>query len=56
MENNYHKEITIVIILYKEEANLLLSCLENINQYKIIFWKFGNIEFGLVWAWDPFLP
>ena len=36
MENNHHKEITIVIILYKEEINLLLSCLENIKNFKII--------------------
>ena len=29
-------EITIIIILYEEEANLLLKCLENIKNFKII--------------------
>ena len=29
-------EITIIIILYEEEANLLFRCLENIKNFKII--------------------
>ena len=34
--NFQNSELTIVIILYEEEANLLLSCLENIKNFKII--------------------
>jgi glycosyltransferase involved in cell wall biosynthesis len=34
--NFQNSELTIIIILYKEEANLLLGCLENIKNFKII--------------------
>ena len=38
-------EITIIIILYEEEANLLLKCLENIKNFKIIIVdNAGNIS------------
>ena len=36
MNNNLFKEITIIIILYEEKINLVLSCLENIKDFKII--------------------
>ena len=35
-ENNYYKEITIIILLYKEKTNLIFQCLENIKNFKII--------------------
>ena len=38
-------EITIIIILYEEEANLLFRCLENIKNFKIIIVdNAGNIS------------
>ena len=36
IENNYYKEITIIIILYEEKAHLIFRCLENIKDFKII--------------------
>ena len=34
--NYQNSELTIIIVLYEEEADLLLRCLENIKNYKII--------------------
>ena len=40
-----NNELTIVIVLYEEEANLLLKCLENIKNFKIIIVdNAGNIH------------
>ena len=35
-EVNYHKEITIIIVLYEEKINLVLQCLDNIKNFKTI--------------------
>ena len=34
--DSQNNELTIIIVLYEEEANLLLRCLENIKNFKII--------------------
>ena len=34
--NSSTNEITITIVLYKEKTNLVLRCLENIKNFKII--------------------
>ena len=34
--NYQNSELTIIIVLYEEEADLLVRCLENIKNYKII--------------------
>ena len=34
--NSLKNEITITIVLYKEEMNLICQCLENIKNFKII--------------------
>ena len=43
--DSQNNELTIVIVLYEEEANLLLRCLENIKNFKIIIVdNAGNIS------------
>ena len=43
--DSLNSEITIIIILYEEEANLLFRCLENIKNFKIIIVdNAGNIS------------
>ena len=34
--NFFIDKITIIIVLYEEEINLILRCLKNIRNYKII--------------------
>ena len=36
MNDNLYNEITITIVLYKEKLDLILDCLENIKNFKII--------------------
>jgi len=43
--DSQNSELTIIIVLYEEEANLLLRCLENIKNFKIIIVdNAGNIS------------
>ena len=43
--DSQNSELTIIIVLYEEEANLLLRCLENIKGFKIIIVdNAGNIS------------
>ena len=43
--NSLIDEITIIIVLYEEETNLVLRCLENIKNFKIIIVdNAGNIS------------
>ena len=43
--DSQNNELTIIIVLYEEEANLLLRCLENIKNFKIIIVdNAGNIS------------
>ena len=35
-ENDYYKEITIILVLYEEKTSLVLQCLKNIKNCKII--------------------
>ena len=36
MTHNYHKELTIIIILYEENKELIFRCLDNIKDFKVI--------------------
>ena len=43
--DSQNNELTIIIVLYEEETNLLLRCLENIKNFKIIIIdNAGNIS------------
>ena len=43
--NFFIDKITIIIVLYEEEINLILRCLENIRNFKIIILdNAGNIS------------
>ena len=43
--NYYSNKITIIIVLYEEEINLILGCLEKIKNFKIIIVdNAGNIS------------
>ena len=37
MNDNLYNEITIVIVLYEEEFELINRCLDNIKNFNIIF-------------------
>ena len=45
MNSIKYNEITIIIVLYEEKANLIFQCLENIKNFKIIIVdNAGNIS------------